>query len=171
MKRIDEIRERCNAATEDIPYLLDEIEKLERENALMKDMYAAVSKDKVESDAQLAASQRREQAAVENMVAPLVECPKCGWCHRTMSELDTLFAINNKCGPQEGGIAMKMNIRRAYDIFRNINSDRYSDEEKGTAIYHIMTLPTHMGVTKDVMVEVIRYLWGLNFRWPQEKGE
>lgn len=81
-KRIDEIRDRCNAATEDIPYLLGEIEKLERENALIKDMYAAVSKDKVESDAQLAASQRREQAAVADMGDYIRMPSSCEICNK-----------------------------------------------------------------------------------------
>lgn len=60
---------------------------------------------------------------------------------------------------------MKINI--ACKIFFQVNSDKYTDEEKGTAIYEVVKMPTHNGITKDAMLEVIRYLLNLAFDIPE----
>lgn len=52
-----------------------------------------------------------------------------------------------------------MNIRRATAVFEDINSDEYSDEEKALAIYDVIKMPTHIGVKKDSMLSVIKWLW------------
>lgn len=52
-----------------------------------------------------------------------------------------------------------MNISRATAIFEDINSDKYSNEEKALAIYDVMKMPTHNGVKKDSMLSVIKWLW------------
>lgn len=50
-----------------------------------------------------------------------------------------------------------MGIGKDCAIFMNINSDKYTDEEKVSAICSVVEMPTHNGVTKDAMLEVIRY--------------
>lgn len=52
-----------------------------------------------------------------------------------------------------------MDIGKAMAIFHNINSDKYSDNEKAMAIYRVMHMETHNAVTKESMLEVIRWLW------------
>lgn len=52
-----------------------------------------------------------------------------------------------------------MNIGKACAIFMQINSDKFSDEEKGEAIYHVMKMTTHNGVTKSSMLAVIGWLF------------
>jgi hypothetical protein len=56
-----------------------------------------------------------------------------------------------------------MNIGKACAIFAQIDSEEYTDEEKGTAIYDVLKMPTHNGVTKDQMLKVIDYLLKLAF--------
>lgn len=56
-----------------------------------------------------------------------------------------------------------MNIGKAYAIFEQINSDAYTDEEKGAAIQSVLNMATHNGVTKDKMLCVIDYLLHLAF--------
>lgn len=48
-------------------------------------------------------------------------------------------------------------------IFEDINSPDFSDIEKGTAIKVILDMETHNGVTKDSMLQVIKYLWDMCF--------
>ena len=52
-----------------------------------------------------------------------------------------------------------MNIGKSTAIFEDINSDKYSNEEKALAIYDVMKMPTHNGVKKDSMLSVIKWLW------------
>lgn len=61
-----------------------------------------------------------------------------------------------------------MRIGEACAIFLEIDSDKYTPEEKGLAIYEILKLPTHMGITKDAMLKVIRYLLELAYELPEE---
>lgn len=56
-----------------------------------------------------------------------------------------------------------MKIGEAVGLFLNIGSDRYTDNEKGTAIKMVLDMPTHMGITKDAMLRVIDYLLRLSF--------
>ena len=60
-----------------------------------------------------------------------------------------------------------MNIGTACAIFLQINSGKYTDEEKGTAIHEVLKMPTHNGITKDAMLEVIGYLLNLAFDIPE----
>lgn len=62
------------------------------------------------------------------------------------------------------------NIGRQVAIFNNIESDKFSDEEKALAIYDVMNMPTHNGVTKESAFKVIRYLWDMIFEI-EEDGE
>ncbi len=60
-----------------------------------------------------------------------------------------------------------MKINTACKIFLQVNSDKYTDEEKGTAIYEVLKMPTHNGITKDAMLKVIEYLLNLAFDIPE----
>lgn len=48
-------------------------------------------------------------------------------------------------------------------IFTQINSEEYTDEEKALAIYMIMRMITHNSITKNMMLEVIKWLWNKGF--------
>lgn len=63
----------------------------------------------------------------------------------------------------------RMTLGDAYIIFQNIDSPDFSDEEKGNAVWKIVNMETHMGVTKAMMLKVIRWLLGLSFKLPEEK--
>jgi hypothetical protein len=52
-----------------------------------------------------------------------------------------------------------MNIGKACAIFMQIESDKYTEEEKGIAIDVVLKMPTHMGITKDMMLKVTKYLF------------
>ena len=54
-----------------------------------------------------------------------------------------------------------MKIGKACAIFMQIQSDKFTAEEKGLAIYHVLDMPTHYGITKDKMLDVIRYLFNM----------
>lgn len=53
-----------------------------------------------------------------------------------------------------------MNIGKACGIFKQIESDKYTDIEKTIAIDSVLNMETHNGVTKD---EILRaFKWFLN---------
>lgn len=60
-----------------------------------------------------------------------------------------------------------MNIGKAVAIFANIESDKYTVEEKGTAIMQVTQMPTHNGITKIAMLKVIWWLLNLAFDLPE----
>lgn len=60
-----------------------------------------------------------------------------------------------------------MGLGEATRIFLRIDSAEYSDEIKGQAIYEVLNMETHNGITKDSMLKVIRYLLGLCFELPE----
>lgn len=64
-----------------------------------------------------------------------------------------------------------MKIREAWLIFTNINTDKYTDEEKGEAIKMIADMPTHNSITKAKMLDVIKYLWNLCFEEVKEESD
>ena len=61
-----------------------------------------------------------------------------------------------------------MNIGKAYAIIKQIDSDQYTDDEKGTAIMLIAQMPTHNGVTKKDLLKIVWYL--LNFFYELPEG-
>ena len=61
-----------------------------------------------------------------------------------------------------------MKIGKACAIFGQINSEKYTVEEKGAAILRVLEMPTHNGITKDTMLEVIGFLLHLAFDVEQE---
>ena len=56
-----------------------------------------------------------------------------------------------------------MNIGKAVGIFYHIDSPEYNVQEKGEAIMEVLDMPTHNGITKKAMLEVIRWLMYLAF--------
>lgn len=62
-----------------------------------------------------------------------------------------------------------MKIGKACAIFMQIDSDEYTVEEKGTAIYEVLKMPTHNGINKDKMLSVIWYLLNLTFDIPEKE--
>ena len=59
-----------------------------------------------------------------------------------------------------------MNIGKACAIFYRIDSDVFTDEEKGTAIMQVCQMETHNGITKAAMLRVIWWLLELAFDVP-----
>lgn len=62
-------------------------------------------------------------------------------------------------------------IGKAMAICQEINSDRFTDEQKATAIYLVMNMPTHNSFTKEKMLEVIKWLWHYIFQWNEREQE
>lgn len=56
-----------------------------------------------------------------------------------------------------------MNNGKAYAICKNIEAAKATDEEKGLAIHHMLQMPTHNGITKNELLNIIRYLHGMCF--------
>jgi len=56
-----------------------------------------------------------------------------------------------------------MNNGKACTIFRNIDSDQYTDSEKGMAILTVMLMPDMGSITKSDMAAVIRWMWSQIF--------
>ena len=52
-----------------------------------------------------------------------------------------------------------INIGKAQAVFQQIKSDKYSDDEKLRAIWAVLDMPTHNGVTKDTILEAFRWLF------------
>lgn len=61
-----------------------------------------------------------------------------------------------------------MKIGEACAIFDNIETDEYTDEEKGRAIYEVIRMPTHNSITKSAMLDVIRWLLDMVFELPED---
>jgi hypothetical protein len=64
-----------------------------------------------------------------------------------------------------------MKMGEAYKIFYDIESQEYTDEEKGMAIYRVLKMETHNSVTKDAMLKVIAWLLGMAFELPEVQNE
>lgn len=62
----------------------------------------------------------------------------------------------------------RMSMGDAYFIFQNINADNITDAEKALAVKKIAEMETHMGVTKAMMLEVIRWLLDQAFEITEE---
>ena len=52
-----------------------------------------------------------------------------------------------------------MNIGKAQAVFEQIKSDKYSEDEKLQAIWLVLDMPTHNGITKDTILEAFRWLF------------
>ena len=52
-----------------------------------------------------------------------------------------------------------MNCGKACAIFEQLESDKYSENEKLTAIKEVLDMPTHNGITKDKILGAFRWLF------------
>ena len=52
-----------------------------------------------------------------------------------------------------------MNIGKAPAVVEQIRSDKYSETEKLQAIWAVLDMPTHNGITKDTILEAFRWLF------------
>lgn len=59
-----------------------------------------------------------------------------------------------------------MKIGRACAIFEQINSDKYSEQEKLNAIRQVIEMPTHNGITKDEILNAFKWF----FDWAVEEA-
>lgn len=64
---------------------------------------------------------------------------------------------------------LEMTLGKACAIFLQIDSEKYTDEEKAIAIHETMNMPTHMSITKDSMLAVIKYLWHKKYIFETEE--
>lgn len=64
-----------------------------------------------------------------------------------------------------------MNLGKAFAIFKQINSTEFTEEEKTLAIYEVMESPTHMSITKQESIEVIKYLWNQAYKISEVDSE
>lgn len=62
-----------------------------------------------------------------------------------------------------------MRIGKALAIFTDINSSDFTNEEKALAIYQVMNMPTQNSLTKDKMLEVIKFLWNQSYELESEQ--
>lgn len=56
-----------------------------------------------------------------------------------------------------------MTFKQAYEIFKNLESTEYTGLQKSIAIKMVMNAPTHNGVTKDDLVNAVKFIWHLFF--------
>ena len=61
-----------------------------------------------------------------------------------------------------------MKIGHALSIFSQIDSEEYTTEEKGAAIYKVVKMETHNSVSKAQMLSALRFLLHLAFDIPEE---
>ncbi len=57
---------------------------------------------------------------------------------------------------------------KAMAIVKDITSDRFTDEEKAEAIYLVMNMATHMSITKDELINAIKWLWHIAYEYVEE---
>ena len=54
-----------------------------------------------------------------------------------------------------------MNIGIACAIFEQIDSDKYTADEKLIAIHEVLQMPTHNGITKSEIIKAFRWFFEL----------
>ena len=52
-----------------------------------------------------------------------------------------------------------MNIGKACAVFEQINSDKYTDQEKLYAIKQVIDMPAHNGITKEKITDAFRWFY------------
>lgn len=62
-----------------------------------------------------------------------------------------------------------MNMGTACAIFKNINDDNISDDDKALAIYIVMNMVTHNGITKAEFLEAVKWLWNRSYEVKSEE--
>lgn len=58
---------------------------------------------------------------------------------------------------------IRMNPAKATAIFKHINADLSTDFEKLSAIYQVLNLPTHNGISKDSIMDAFKWMFNLNY--------
>lgn len=58
-----------------------------------------------------------------------------------------------------------MNIGMACAIFKNIESDKYTEIEKGFAIKLVLSMETINSITKQELKNALAWLWNQHFEW------
>lgn len=53
-----------------------------------------------------------------------------------------------------------INIGKAQAVFQQIKSDKWSEDEKLRAIWAVLDMPTHNGISKDTILEAFRWFFG-----------
>lgn len=61
-----------------------------------------------------------------------------------------------------------LDIGKVYGIVKNIDSDKYTDEEKGTAIMQMLKMETHMGIFKKDLMKIAWYLLEIAYDLPED---
>ena len=65
-----------------------------------------------------------------------------------------------------------MSDGQAYAIFKQIDSDKFTVNEKGFAIHKVLSMATHNSVTKKDFMAALEWLWHEHFEFTQEtEGE
>ena len=64
-----------------------------------------------------------------------------------------------------------MSTGKAIAIVKNIQSTDFTDKEKALAIYVVMNMPTHMSITKDELINAIKWLWHYSWEYEEMVGE
>lgn len=64
-----------------------------------------------------------------------------------------------------------MNIGKACAVFEQIESDKYSDDEKLRAIWAVLDMPTHNGITKNEILTAFRWLFNYAVEIDPEEEE
>lgn len=64
-----------------------------------------------------------------------------------------------------------MNIGKAMAVFLQIDSNKFSDEEKTEAIFLVMNMATHNSIKKDNMIAALKWLWHQQFEWTEVKKQ
>lgn len=62
-----------------------------------------------------------------------------------------------------------MNISKACAIIKNINANNISDDDKALAIYIVMNMATHNGITKAEFLETVKWLWNRSYEVSEEE--
>ena len=64
-----------------------------------------------------------------------------------------------------------MTIGQACKIFRDIDTPFYNTQEKGEAIYMVLNMETHSGITKASAMKVIKFLFAQVYEVGKEGQE
>lgn len=58
---------------------------------------------------------------------------------------------------------VRMNARKATAIFKQTNENMYTDMTKLAAIYQVLNLPTHNGISKDSIIAAFKWMFDFGY--------
>lgn len=58
---------------------------------------------------------------------------------------------------------VRMNAGKATAIFKQINENMYTDMAKLAAIYQVLNLPTHNGISKDSIIDAFKWMFDFGY--------